>query len=65
MREKRRLKAEQKAIKDAEGAVRKIANAFLQSDEGRLTVREEALKRLATVQLPKKSALSKLLRKFK
>jgi hypothetical protein len=65
MREQRRLKAEQKAIKDAEGAVKKIANAFLQSDEGRLTVREEALKRLATVQLPKKSALSKLLRKFK
>jgi hypothetical protein len=63
MKEKRRQVAEEKAIEVAESAAKKIANAFLESDEGIMTVREEALK-VAAVQLPQKSALSQVLKKL-
>ena len=48
MREKRRLLAEEKSIEDAERAAKNVATQFLTSDEGILTVREEAIKRMAS-----------------
>ena len=47
MREKRRQMAEEKRVADAERAAKNLATAFLASEEGILTVREEALKRMA------------------
>lgn len=66
MREKRRLFAEGKSIADAERAAKNIATQFLTSDEGILTVREEAMKRLASsdTEATNKSTAVKLLKRL-
>ena len=46
MREKSRVLAEEKSIAEAERSAKNEAKKFLASDEGVLTVREEAIKRM-------------------
>ena len=64
MREKRRIMAEEKSISDAERAAKAVATAYLESNEGILNVREEAIKRMASEEVLQKHTTNKVWKKL-
>ena len=61
MREKSRVLAEEKSIAEAERSAKNEAKKFLASDEGVLTVREEAIKRMRS---PKTNIVHKFMKRL-
>ena len=64
MRERKRLQAEEKSIGEAERLAKKELSQFITSDKGIFNIREEAMKRIASKDAPKRSTISTVLNRL-